>query len=117
MVRTTLLLPLLAGCTAAATPVVTSAPEPPAYVGLEAVMGRGADVAIALVGPSSLDRREGDARHLQFAGACVLDLYYYPPPGSNAAVARHADARLPDGSAIAPGACLARLQSERKPAG
>jgi hypothetical protein len=110
------LLPILAGCAATATPVAT-APEPPSYAGLETLMGRGADVAIALVGPSTLDRREGEARHLQFAGACVLDLYYYPPPGSNAPVARHADARLPDGTAIAPGQCLSRLQEARKPAG
>jgi hypothetical protein len=114
--RTLLLLALLSGC-AAAPAVVTAPPEAPSYAGLELLMGRGADVAIALIGPSTLDRREGEARHLQFAAGCVLDLFYYPPPGSNAPVARHADARLPDGTAIAPGACFTQLQAARKPAG
>ncbi|MFQ3665623.1 MAG: hypothetical protein SNJ79_06245 [Sphingomonadaceae bacterium] len=102
---------VLAAC--AATPPPLPAPAPVSYQGLDAVMGRSADVALALVGPSNLDRREGEARQLQFAGACVLDIFYLPPPGGNLPVATHADARRPDGSAMPPGECLTLLQQAR----
>lgn len=106
-------LPLfVAGC--ATAPPAAVVPPPAPQVGLESVINKGADVAIALLGPSSLDRREGPARHLQFAGtACVLDLFYYPPPGANAQIATYADARRPDGSAMQPGDCLRLLEAAR----
>lgn len=105
---------LLLGACATTAPVATPAAAPPPDPGLAAVIGKGPDVAIALVGPSQLDRREGDARHLQFAGpACILDLYYYRAEAGNAHVARHADARRPDGSPIPAGDCFRLLQAAR----
>lgn len=114
----TLLGPLLAplALLACATPERPAPPaaKPPPDPGLAALLGRGPEAAIALVGPVRLDRREGEARHLQFGGSpCILDLYYYRPEAGAAPVARHADARRPDGSAIAPGDCLRLLQAAR----
>lgn len=105
---------LLAGCaTAPEIGAPAAAPAPP-DPGLAAVLGKGPDVAIALVGPSQLDRREGEARHLQFGSAdCILDLYYYRAEAGNAAVARHADARRPDGSPIPAGDCFRLLKAAK----
>lgn len=108
-----LALSLLSGCatTEVAAPSVAPAPPDP---GLAAVLGKGPDVAIALVGPSRLDRREGEARHLQFGSAdCILDLYYYRAEAGNAPVARHADARRPDGSPIPAGDCFRLLKAAK----
>ncbi len=102
---------LVAGCATTPRPEAVAPPVPP---GLAAVLEKGVDVAVQLLGPSALDRREGEARHLQFAGAgCVLDLFYYPPAAGQVPVATHAAARRPDGSAIAPGDCLRLLESAR----
>ncbi len=108
-----LALALLGGC--ASTEVAAPAPAPPPPdPGLAAILGRGPDVAIAIVGPSRLDRREGEARHLQFgSAACILDLYYYRAEAGNAQVARHADARRPDGSPIPAGDCLRLLKAAK----
>ncbi|MFN7176148.1 MAG: hypothetical protein ACK4MX_04585 [Thermaurantiacus sp.] len=79
---------------------------------MEKLLGQPAEVALSLLGKTSLDRREGPARHLQFAGACVLDLFYLPSPGA-APVATHAEARLPNGQDVQPGECLAALLRAR----
>ncbi len=105
---------LLGACATADRGVPSASPAPPPDPGLAALIGKGPDVAIALIGPSRLDRREGDARQLQFGGAtCILDLFYYRAPAGNAAVARHAEARRPDGSAIPAGDCFRLLQAAK----
>lgn len=111
-------LALLAGC-ATAPPAVVQAPPPPP--GMERLLGFPAETATALLGPPRLDRREGPARQLQFAGGCILDVYYYPGagtvPGTIAVpVATHADSRLADGRDFAPGECLQMLINARKAA-
>lgn len=104
---------LLAACATAPAPgVETVAPPPRPSGGMERLLGQPAEAAIALLGPTSLDRREGAARHLQFAGACVLDLFYLPRPGASP-VATHAEARLPNGQDVQPGECLAALLRAR----
>ncbi len=107
----------LAAC--ATTPAVApvSAPRPVALTpvpGLERILGRPADVAIAALGAPGLDRREGPARAVQFAGAgCVLDVYYYPDPAAGQPTARYAEARLPSGAADAPARCFAAQLAAR----
>jgi hypothetical protein len=99
-------LALLAGC--AAKPVVVAPAAPPPPPGMELLLGKPADVAVALLGKPKLDRREGPARQLQFASACVLDLFYYQQPGQPQ-LATHAESRLVDGRQFAPGECLQLL--------
>ncbi len=81
---------------------------------MDRLLGKPADTALAMLGAASLDRREGIARQLQFAGACILDLFYYPKDGGT--IATYAEARLPDGRAFPAGECLALLTRSR-PAG
>lgn len=71
-------------------------------------MGKPAEAAIALLGEPSLDRREGMARQLQFAGACVLDIFYYQKAGQPP-LAIHTEARLPNGRDVAAGDCMRSL--------
>ncbi|MFA7440001.1 MAG: hypothetical protein WCZ66_03430 [Sphingomonadaceae bacterium] len=111
--RTTLLwaslLLLLAGC--APTAPAPQAPAPPLVTpiaGLEKLMGQSPEAALRLLGTPGLDRREGLSRQLQFAGACILDIFYYPRPPAGL-VATYADARLPDGREITAGQCLNTL--------
>lgn len=103
-----LALALLAGC--AAKPPVEAPPPPPP--GMERLIGQPADTALQLLGPARLDRREGPARHLQFAGPCILDIFYYPKNGQGP-VATHAEARLPNGVASSPGDCFQALLQSR----
>jgi hypothetical protein len=103
---------LLSAC--AKTPAPTTGTPVEDFAGLSAVINKGPDVALALIGPATLDRREGPARHLQFASQrCILDLYYYPPAGGGTPVAQYADARLPDGRDIQAGECLSQLRKSR----
>ncbi|KPF72096.1 hypothetical protein IP88_10375, partial [alpha proteobacterium AAP81b] len=82
------------------------APPPP---GLARLIGRDAAAVTALLGPPSLDRREGPARQLQFIRPlCILDVFLYPGTGGALAV-RTAAARRPDGGRIDAGACLQLL--------
>ncbi len=104
---------LVAACTTTPGPVAIEAPPTPKLPGMDHVMGHGADAVLGVLGTASLDRREGMARQLQFAGPCVLDLYFYPD-SSGAPVARHADARTPDGRAMAADACFRLLVSGRQ---
>ncbi len=96
---------LLASCATQPKPV---AKAPPALPGMDQLIGQGVEAADRILGIASLDRREGPARQLQFAGQCVLDLFYYPAAGS-VPVATYASARMPDGRAMAPADCLAML--------
>ncbi len=104
---------LLAGCATAPAPAPEPPPPPPP--GMELLLGRPAEEAIALLGKPRLDRREGPARQLQFAGGCLLDLYYYPNEGT-VPLATHADSRLADGRDFAAGECLQMLLNARKAA-
>lgn len=82
--------------------------------GLERILGHPATTATALLGPPTLDRREGTARAIQFAAAgCVLDVYYYPDPAAEQPTARFAEARLPSGAADPPARCLAAQVAAR----
>jgi hypothetical protein len=108
-----LLLALLAGC-ATAPPVAPPLPPPPPPPGMEQLLAKAPEVALNLLGQPRRDKREGAARQLQFAGACVLDIWYYPQPGP-ALVATHADARLVDGRDYAAGECLQMLLNARIP--
>lgn len=102
----------LAACASQPKPAVT-APPPAAMAGMDQLLGQAVESATRLLGNASMDRREGPARQVQFAGACVLDLFYYPK-GGPAPVATHASARLPDGRPLAPGDCLSLLLKGRR---
>jgi hypothetical protein len=105
---------LLSGCVAP-TGQPASQPVPvrtPVYsvVGLESVMGQNARTLEAQFGQADLDVREGQARKLQYSSSiCVLDVYLYPPQQGREAVARHVDARLPDGRDFDRASCVAAL--------
>ncbi len=99
----------LAACAAPVPPPVVLAPPAPPPPGLGRILGNTAPGVIALLGPASLDRTEGQGRQLQFVRPpCVLDVFLYPGAGG-VQVVRTAAARRPDGSRIDPGACLALL--------
>jgi len=102
-----LALVLLAGC--ATRPAADAPPAPP---GMERLMGQPAETALQLLGTPRLDRREGPARQLQFAGPCILDIFYYPK-GGQVPLATHAEARLPSGVASSPGDCFQVLLKSR----
>lgn len=119
------ILPLLlaiAACTPAVTPPPAALPPPPALpapapLGLTRVLGHTASDVTALLGAPTLDRTEGKGRQLQFArGACVLDLFLYPPaPGTNPTV-KYTAARRRDGGPLDAASCL-QSQLIARPAG
>lgn len=90
----------------ATTPAPQPAPPPP-EPGMERLLGQPPETALQLLGTPSLDKREGPSRQLQFAGSCILDIWYYPQAGH--LLATYADARLVDGRQLSPGACFAML--------
>lgn len=120
MTRATLIagLTLLAGCAVPTpAPIATIAPAPPpiSRVGLERVIGQPPAAVVQLIGSPELDRQEGRGRQLQFAnGACVLDVFFYPPPAGGEPVATYADARLKDGRPLDAASCL-ELQAKVSP--
>ncbi|MGL6042553.1 MAG: hypothetical protein ACRC1J_01380 [Sandaracinobacteroides sp.] len=75
---------------------------------MELLLQQPPETALALLGKPRLDRREGPARQLQFAGGCLLDIWFYPQSGATL-LATHADARLADGRDLAAGDCLQML--------
>jgi hypothetical protein len=101
-------LALLAGCAATPSRPPAPPPPPPPVAGMERLLGQPPEAAVALLGQPALDRTEGLVRQFQYRGACVLDLYYYPKPGTGMQ-ATYAEARLPDGRDFAAGRCLALL--------
>ena len=114
------LAPLVALAVAACAttpPPQPAAPRPVALTpvaGLERILGRPANEATALLGPPTLDRREGTARSVQFiAAGCVLDVYYYPDPAAGQPTARFAEARLPTGAADVAARCFAAQLAAR----
>lgn len=111
-------LALLGAC--ATAPIVPiESPPPPPPPGMELLLGQPAETALGLLGKPRMDKREGEARQLQFTGGCILDLWFYAQPGA-APVAKHAEARLPDGRAFPAGECLQLLmranQAQQLPA-
>lgn len=80
---------------------------------MEQVLGKPAETAIQLLGQTRLDRMEGPARQLQFAGACLLDIYYYAKPGTPA-IGTYAEARLPNGQSLDAAQCFQSLLAVRK---
>lgn len=82
----------------AATP--PSAPPPTVVrpVQNNALIGNSVDAVGRMFGKPRLDVTEGAGRKLQFAGArCTLDIYFYAPRAGASPVAKHVDARAPDG--------------------
>jgi len=98
----------------AARPPAPAVARPPARLslpGLESVVGASAAALVRDFGQPRLDIHEGDARKLQFAGgACVLDIYLYPPPRGGEPRADYVDARLPDGRDADRAGCVAALR-------
>jgi hypothetical protein len=80
---------------------------------MEQLLGQPPELALSLLGQPRLDKREGQARQLQFASGCVLDIWYYPQGGQ--LLATHADARLADGRDFAAGECLQLLLRAKAP--
>lgn len=99
---------ILAACAAPQTQLPSASTPSPTTQGLAEVMGKPAETAISLLGQPALDRKEGEARQLQFSGTCILDLYYYPK-ASTGPVATYGEARLVSGEPLAADACLRRL--------
>lgn len=102
-------LAVLAACTTAPPvqieTVAPTPPPPPPPPGMELVLQQPVETAVALLGRPRLDKLEGVSRQLQFAGACVLDVWYYPT-ASGGMVATYADARFADGRDVAAGQCF-----------
>ncbi len=80
--------------------------------GLEGVIGASADQLSRQFGTPRLEVWEGDARKLQFSGgACVLDVYLYPPAAGRDPQATYVDARrASDGADVDRAACIAALK-------
>jgi len=80
--------------------------------GMEGVIGANANALLRSFGDPRLDMREGDVRKLQFSGgACVLDIYLYPPANGGEEVATHVDARRgSDGQDVDRAACVNALR-------
>ena len=126
------LTPLLAACgasgvqTASSRPAASTPrsqvrppvnrPPPNALVqvapGLEGVIGASADQLSRQFGTPRLEVWEGDVRKLQFSGgACVLDVYLYPPAAGREPQATYVDARrASDGADVDRAACIAALK-------
>ena len=110
LLPTPVLALVLAACAATLPPTPPPAPPPPPPPGLARLIGLDPLAVTRLLGPASLDRSEGPARHLQFVRPpCVLDVFLYPPAPGAAPLVRTAAARKPDGSRIDPGACFALI--------
>lgn len=90
-------------------------PVPEAQVlrlpGLEGVIGANAAALVRQFGPPRIDLPEGDARKLQFGGgACVLDIYLYPPETGREPTATYVAARrASDGQDVDRAACIEAL--------
>lgn len=79
--------------------------------GSDSVIGRDAAALTRLFGAPRLDRHEGAAHVLQYAGSqCVLDAYLYAPRSGAEAVVTHIDARNLDGGDVDAATCIAALQ-------
>jgi hypothetical protein len=118
-----ILLPMIVAACAQPARQPPAAAAPPPAPGLVQVMGRSAEAVVAVLGRPTLDRTEGQGRHLQFANAqCVLDLFLYPPaagtPQGGGAIPRpavvtHVEARQPTGRRMEAQACLAAQLASR----
>lgn len=130
------LAPLLAACGGSGAPVKSAGAAPPqrqrtAYLqgvrtptkapptarvlnlpGLESVIGSTAADLRRQFGTPRLDVIEGDARKLQFSGgACVLDVFLYPPAAGREPQATYLDARrASDGKDVDRVGCVTALR-------
>ena len=101
---------LLSACAAAVVPIPIPAPAPAEEKTSLQLIGRDPAEVSALLGSPALDRREGAARQLQFAGdACVLDVFFYPDRKSGKVAATYLEARTRAGQAFETRACVDSL--------
>jgi hypothetical protein len=76
------------------------------------LIGRDANGLISLFGQPRINRRDGAATVMQFAGRnCMLDAYLYPPREGAAPVVAHVDTRsVSDGNDVDRQGCINALQ-------
>lgn len=79
--------------------------------GLEGVIGADRSGLERQFGAPRLDVREGDALKLQWSGgACILDVYLYPPARGGEPSASYVDARRGDGRDVDKASCVTALK-------
>ena len=84
---------------------------PRVEAGLEGVIGADRSGLERQFGAPRLDVREGDALKLQWSGgACILDVYLYPPPRGGEPSASYVDARRGDGRDVDKASCVTALK-------
>ena len=113
---------LLAGCGEGTTtsargkleamkPVPRRPAAPRIEAGLESVIGADRSGLERQFGAPRLDVREGDALKLQWSGgACILDVYLYPPARGSEPSASYVDARRGDGRDVDKASCVTALK-------
>ena len=113
---------LLAGCGEGTTtsargkleamkPVPRRPAGPRIEAGLEGVIGADRSGLERQFGAPRLDVREGDALKLQWTGgACILDVYLYPPARGGEPSASYVDARRGDGRDVDKASCVTALK-------
>ena len=113
---------LLAGCGEGTTtsargkleamkPVPRRPAGPRIEAGLESVIGADRSGLERQFGAPRLDVREGDALKLQWSGgACILDVYLYPPARGSEPSASYVDARRGDGRDVDKASCVTALK-------
>ena len=113
---------LLAGCGEGTTtsargkleaikPVQHRSSGPRVEAGLEGVIGADRSGLERQFGAPRLDVREGDALKLQWSGgACILDVYLYPPARGGEPAASYVDARRGDGRDVDKSSCVTALK-------
>jgi hypothetical protein len=84
---------------------------PRVEAGLEGVIGADRSSLERQFGAPRLDVREGDALKLQWSGgACILDVYLYPPARGIEPSASYVDARRGDGRDVDKASCITALK-------
>ena len=84
---------------------------PRVEAGLEGVIGADRGGLERQFGAPRLDVREGDALKLQWSGgACILEVYLYPPPRGGEPSASYVDARRGDGRDVDKASCVTALK-------
>lgn len=97
-----------------ATTTVHAAGLPSPGTELDRILGKDARAIALVLGPPTLDVREGPAQRLQFSSAsCILDVYLYPPTTGQTPVATYAMARVLDGREAERNSCIAALKARR----
>ncbi|MEQ1510710.1 MAG: hypothetical protein ABL909_09975 [Sphingopyxis sp.] len=92
-------------------PARPSLPPGSAQHGGSGVIGRDSAALNRMFGAARLDRHDGPAHVMQYAGSqCVLDAYLYAPRAGAEPVVTHIDTRSIDGANMDRDACIATLQ-------